>query len=107
MLTTITNDAWYGESSAPIQHFEMAAMRAIEQGRYLVRSANTGISGIIDPYGRVLIRTSLFETVAVVGEARFVQAQDACMPQLVIWPRMLSGRDRGAGARVALSPGRS
>ena len=63
MLTTITNDAWYGESSAAFQHFEMAAMRAIEQGRYLVRSANTGISGIIDPYGRVLIRTNLFETV--------------------------------------------
>jgi apolipoprotein N-acyltransferase len=74
MLTTITNDAWYGESSAAYQHFEMAMMRAIEQGRYLVRSANTGISGIVDPYGRVLIRTNLFETVAVVGEARFVQA---------------------------------
>ena len=75
MLTTITNDAWYGESSAAFQHFEMAMMRAIEQGRYLVRSANTGISGIVDPYGRVLIRTSLFETVAVVGEARFVQTR--------------------------------
>jgi len=74
MLTTVTNDAWYGESSAAFQHFEMAAMRAIEQGRYLARAANTGISGIIDPYGRVLVRTNLFETVAVVGEARFVQA---------------------------------
>lgn len=73
LLTTITNDAWYGESSAAYQHFEMAAMRAIEQGRYLVRAANTGVSGIIDPYGRVLIRTRLFETAAVVGEARFVQ----------------------------------
>ena len=50
-------------------------MRAIEQGRYLVRAANTGISGIVDPYGRVLVRTSLFETAAVVGEARFVQAR--------------------------------
>ena len=75
MLTTVTNDAWYAESSAPFQHFEMAAMRAIEQGRYLARAANTGISGIIDPYGRVLVRTELFETVAVVGEARFVQAR--------------------------------
>lgn len=75
MLTTITNDAWYGESSAAFQHFEMAAMRAIEQGRYLARAANTGISGIIDPYGRILVRTELFETVAVVGEARFVQAR--------------------------------
>ena len=52
-------------------------MRAIEQGRYLVRAANTGISGIVDPYGRVLVRTRLFETAAVVGEARFVQEQDA------------------------------
>jgi apolipoprotein N-acyltransferase len=75
MLTTITNDAWYGNSSAAYQHFDMAMMRAIEQGRYLVRSANTGISGIVDPYGRVLVRTNLFETVAVVGEARFVQAK--------------------------------
>jgi apolipoprotein N-acyltransferase len=53
----------------------MAAMRAIEQGRYLARAANTGISGIIDPYGRILVRTNLFETVAVVGEARFVQSR--------------------------------
>ena len=50
-------------------------MRAIEQGRYLARAANTGISGIIDPYGRVLVRTELFETAAVVAEARFVQAR--------------------------------
>ena len=79
MLTTITNDAWYGESSAAFQHFEMAAMRAIEQGRYLARAANTGISGIIDPYGRVLVRTELFETAAVVAEARFVQHADAVL----------------------------
>jgi apolipoprotein N-acyltransferase len=75
MLTTVTNDAWYGESSAAFQHFEMAIMRAIEQGRYLARAANTGISGIVDPYGRVLLRTRLFETAAVVGEARFVQSK--------------------------------
>lgn len=75
LLTTITNDAWYGESSAPFQHFEMAAMRAIENGRYLVRAANTGITGIVDPYGRVLARTALGETTVVVGEARFVQAR--------------------------------
>ena len=75
MLTTITNDAWYGESSAAFQHFEMAAMRAIEQGRYLARAANTGISGVIDPYGRVLVRTELFKTEAVVAEARFVQSR--------------------------------
>ena len=75
LLATITNDAWYGESSAPFQHWEMAIMRAIEEGRYMVRSANTGISGIVDPYGRVMARTNLFETVAMVGEARFVTAK--------------------------------
>jgi apolipoprotein N-acyltransferase len=54
LLTTITNDAWFGLSSAPYQHFEQASVRAVEQGRYLVRAANTGISGVVDPYGRVL-----------------------------------------------------
>jgi apolipoprotein N-acyltransferase len=73
LLTTITNDAWYGETSAPFQHFELAAMRAIEQGRYLARAANTGISGIVDPYGRVTVRTELFETTAPIGEVRFIQ----------------------------------
>ncbi len=73
LLTTITNDAWYGESSAPFQHFELAAMRAIEQGRYLVRAANTGVSGIVDPYGRVLARTDLFQTTTIIGGVRFLQ----------------------------------
>jgi apolipoprotein N-acyltransferase len=73
LLTTITNDAWYGETSAPWQHFDLATMRAIEQGRYLARAANTGISGIVDPYGRVTLRTALFETVAPIGEVRFIQ----------------------------------
>jgi apolipoprotein N-acyltransferase len=72
LLTTITNDAWYGHSSAPHQHFEQAALRAIEEGRYLARAANTGISGIVDPYGRVVTRSNLFETTALVGEARFL-----------------------------------
>jgi apolipoprotein N-acyltransferase len=72
LLTTITNDAWYGWSSAPHQHFEQAAVRAVEQGRYLLRAANTGISGIVDPYGRVIVKTRLFETAVVTGEARFL-----------------------------------
>jgi apolipoprotein N-acyltransferase len=75
LLTTITNDAWYGETSAPWQHFDLARMRAIEQGRYLARAANTGISGIIDPYGRVTLQTRLFETAAPIGEVRFIQSR--------------------------------
>jgi apolipoprotein N-acyltransferase len=73
LLTTITNDAWFGQTSAPVQHFQQAAMRAIENGRYLVRSANTGISGIVDPYGRVLAETPIFQSAVLVGEARFLR----------------------------------
>ena len=66
-LVTITNDAWYGDSSAPYQHFAMARMRAVENRRYLVRAANTGISGIVDPWGRVLLRTELDREAVVTG----------------------------------------
>ncbi|MEQ1908588.1 MAG: apolipoprotein N-acyltransferase [Vicinamibacterales bacterium] len=75
LLTTITNDAWFGASSAPYQHFEQASMRAIENGRYLVRAANTGISGIVDPYGRVVVQTQIFQPAVVVGQARFVRGR--------------------------------
>jgi apolipoprotein N-acyltransferase len=66
LLINITNDAWYGRSSAPYQHFAMSVVRAVENRRSLLRSANTGISGVIDPVGRVLAATELF-TEAVVG----------------------------------------
>lgn len=72
LLTTITNDAWYGRSAAPHQHFQQATMRAIEQGRYLVRAANTGISGVVDPYGRVLVRSALFDTATITESVRLL-----------------------------------
>jgi len=72
LLTTITNDAWYGQSSAPYQHFALASMRAIEQGRYLARAANTGISGVVDPYGRVVQASPLFTEASVVAEVRLL-----------------------------------
>jgi apolipoprotein N-acyltransferase len=75
LLTTITNDAWYGHSSAPHQHFWQASLRAVEQGRYLVRSANTGISGIVDPYGRVVVKTPIFEQTVVSGEIRYLDGR--------------------------------
>ncbi|GBC63053.1 apolipoprotein N-acyltransferase [Desulfonema ishimotonii] len=61
LLVNITNDAWYGTTGAPYQHFSMAVFRAVENKRSLVRSANTGISGFIDPVGRIAGTTRLFE----------------------------------------------
>ncbi len=75
LLTTITNDAWYGRSSAAYQHWDQASMRAIENGRYLARAANTGISGFVDPYGRVLEKSALFEQDVLVADVRFLQSQ--------------------------------
>lgn len=72
LLTTITNDAWYGRSSAAYQHWDQASLRAIEQGRYLARAANTGISGFVDPYGRVMEKTDLFHEAVLVAELRFI-----------------------------------
>jgi len=72
VLFNITNDGWYGTSAAPYQHYAMARFRAVENHRFLVRAANTGISAIIDPFGRELARTELMEARALVGDVRSI-----------------------------------
>jgi len=66
-LVNITNDAWFGRSSAPYQHLSMAVLRSVENRVAMARCANTGISGFIDSRGRILQVTSLFEDATMLG----------------------------------------
>lgn len=61
-IATVTNDSWFGDSSGPRQHFDQARLRAIETGLPLARSANSGVSGLIDGAGRVRARIALYKT---------------------------------------------
>jgi apolipoprotein N-acyltransferase len=64
-LIDVTNDGWFGRSAGPYQHFAMMRVRAVEEGLPLANAANDGISGVIDPYGRVIARLGL-EAVGIV-----------------------------------------
>lgn len=74
-LMVITNDAWFGNSSAAYQHFEMGAIRAIENGRYLTRVGNTGITAVVDPYGRVVARQDMFQASALTWDIRLLESR--------------------------------
>ncbi len=113
VLVNLTNDAWFGKSSAAYQHFSMAVFRAVENRRSLVRCANTGISGFVDPVGRIMVRTTLFEDAVLVREVPILSEKSvytrigdglpiACLIVLGVMVGRLMRRDRlGAnGARL-------
>ena len=68
LLTVITNDAWWGDTPGYVQHLSYASLRAIETRRWIARSANTGISAIIDPSGKIVSRTSWWQPETLKGK---------------------------------------
>jgi apolipoprotein N-acyltransferase len=73
LLVNITNDAWYGRTSAPFQHFSMAVFRAVENRRALARAANTGISGFVDPTGKIMAASPIFEEAALTAKIPLIR----------------------------------
>ncbi|MEO7330335.1 MAG: apolipoprotein N-acyltransferase [Minicystis sp.] len=73
LLVNLTNDAWFGDSTEPLIHFALAKLRAVEHHRYLVRATNSGLSGIIDPLGRTILRGKTFTEESLIGEARYLR----------------------------------
>lgn len=87
-LVNITNDEWFGRSAAPYQHAYMAVFRAVENRASVARCANTGISMLIDPWGRVTLRSGLFTREALAGKIKLVSAETFFTRHgfLLLWP---------------------
>jgi len=87
MILTVSNDAWFGDSHGPHQHFEIARMRALEFARPLVRATNNGVTGIINHLGEVTALAPQFEEVVLRGEVEFVSGYTpySQWPNAILW----------------------
>ena len=75
LLVNITNDAWFGDTHEPWIHFALAKLRAVEHHRFLVRATNSGVSGIVDPAGRVVAHTGTFERATLHAEVAMLRGR--------------------------------
>ncbi len=89
LLINVSNDGWFGDSIAPHQHLQMARFRALESGRFMLRSTNTGITAVIDPLGRVIEQGAQFKAVVV---SATVQPRQGATPwvQFGNWPVLVA-----------------
>ncbi|WP_075879804.1 apolipoprotein N-acyltransferase [Vreelandella massiliensis] len=85
VLLTVSNDTWFGASIGPHQHLQMARLRALENGRYVIRATSNGITAIIDPQGHITARAPQFETATLTGD---VYAMEGLTPftRMGSWP---------------------
>jgi apolipoprotein N-acyltransferase len=68
LLLTVSNDSWFGKSIGPLQHLQMAQMRALENGRYMIRGTNNGVSAIIDHRGQIVVRSEQYVETTLKGQ---------------------------------------
>jgi apolipoprotein N-acyltransferase len=109
ILLTVSNDTWFGHSIGPLQHLQMAQMRALENGRYLLRATSNGVTAIISPQGEILEQAPQFEEATVTGDVRLQLGMTPWMRlgMLPVWiliallltPGLIIGITEGIGAR--------
>jgi apolipoprotein N-acyltransferase len=73
VLVNLSNDGWYGDTSAPRQHLNMARMRTVENNRWLLLDTNNGITGFIDPYGRIVAELPRDQRMALTGAYSLIE----------------------------------
>ena len=109
-LLNITNDAWYGNSTGPRQHLLQTRVRSIEEGLPLIRSASTGISAIVDPYGRIVKQINLNTRGVIRSElprklqertlySRYKEWTFACISVILIIVNIVLLRRKPSGSR--------
>ncbi|MCW8194947.1 apolipoprotein N-acyltransferase [Proteobacteria bacterium 005FR1] len=102
ILITISNDAWFGASIGPLQHMQIAQMRALETGRYLIRATNNGVSALVNSKGEIIGKTAQFVQATLEGEVELRQGLTPFMrwgSEPVLFLSLLLGAAAFASAR--------
>ncbi|HYQ38440.1 MAG TPA: apolipoprotein N-acyltransferase [Pseudomonas sp.] len=109
LLLTVSNDAWFGTSIGPLQHLQMAQMRALEAGRWMIRATNNGVTALIDPFGRLQAQAPQFQRAVLRGDVvpmqgltPYLQWRSWPLAGLCVlllgWPLLAGRRERRLGA---------